>query len=487
MQRSTEPSRSSPETPLEPADKPGGIARQAFRGAWRGGWALADHVFFAGANFLVQLGLARQWLSEHDFGVFSVAYVSFLVLGVFQTAMLAEPVALFGAKRYHDNLPNYLSKTVGIHLMLSLIGGILLAGVGVSQLLFGEHTLGVALCALSVAQVFQLLPWTLRIACYLNSDPMHAGVSGLLYLVLVVGLLFGFDALDVMSIPMAIAAMAISSTVVCLYLMTVLGVTPRAVFERAGYADVLRDHWRYGKWAMPTGVMRWVPEHLPVLAAPLVIGWATGSDLAFEAGGALKAMLHLSVPFVLFIAAFSTLLVPMLVRRRYSPAFGKLSWQILGATLAITLIAWPILGYYHEPIIQLIYNGGFIEHANLLWFVGLIPVVVAVDCILHAQLHAAERPDRSFYGSAASSAVLILVGLPLLAIWGLRGILIAMLISYAVQAVVLWMVGGRIIRAACRPENSLASAGPACTLESADEIYHDAAESDLSAKPGYAG
>lgn len=487
MQRPTEPSRTTPATSADIAGKPSGIARQAFRGAWRGGWALADHVFFAGANFLVQLGLARQWLSEHDFGVFSMAYVSFLVLGVFQTAILAEPVALYGAKRYRDNLPNYLSKTVGIHLMLSLAGGVLLAGVGVSQLLFGEHTLGVALCALSVAQVFQLLPWTLRVACYLKSDPMHAGVSGLLYLVLVVGLLFGFDAMGIMSIPAAVAAMAFSSMVVCLYLMTVLGVSPRAIFERAGYGEVLRDHWRYGKWAMPTGVMRWIPEHLPVLAAPLVIGWAAGSDPAFEVGGALKAMLHLSVPFVLFIAAFSTLLVPMLVRRRHTPAFGKLSWQILGVTLVITLIAWPILGYNHELIIQFVYNGSFTEHAQLLWLVGLIPVIVAVDCVLHAQLHAAERPDRSFYGSAASSVVLVLAGLPMLAIWGLQGILVAMLVSYTVQALVLWLVGGNIIRAACRPENSLASSGTGCTLESADEIYDHTAESDFAANPGYAG
>ncbi|XAL99606.1 hypothetical protein OT109_18760 [Phycisphaeraceae bacterium D3-23] len=455
------------------------MARRAGRGAWRGGWALADHVLFAGANFLVQLGLARHWLSEHEFGAFAAAYVSFLVLGVMQTALLTEPVAVFGAERYRDRLSNYLGKAVGIHLMISVVGGVLLAAIGLSQVFFGERTLGIALCALSVAQVFQLLPWTLRVACYLDSDPMHAGLSGLLYLFVVVGLLLGFDAMGWMSIPTAIAAMALSSLAVCVYLIFFLRVSLSAVFERSGYREVIRDHWRYGKWATPTGMMRWVPEHMPILATPLVLGWAVGSDPDFESGGALKAMLHLSVPFVLFTWALSTLLVPMLVRRRGTRAFGTLSWQMVGVTLAVTLIAWPIIGLNHERIIDLVYAGRFIEHAWLLWLVGLIPVTVAVDSVLHAQLRAVERPDRLFYGSAASSAVLVLVGLPMLAAWGLPGILSAVLVCYAVQAGVLWIVGGKIIRAACQPGDSLASPDVGCTLQAAANADAGVVGSDI--------
>jgi len=244
--------------------------------------------------------------------------------------------------------------------------------------------------------------------------------------------------------------------------MGCLRVSVPAIFKRIGYREVVGDHWRFGKWATPTGMMRWVPEHLPVLAAPLVLGWVAGASPDFESGGALKAMLHLSVPFVLFTWAFSTLLVPMLVRRRGTPAFGKLSWQMAGLFLAVSLVSWPIVGLLHDPIIALVYAGRFGEHAWLLWLVGLIPVVVSVDSVLHAQFRAVERPDRLFYGSAASSAVLLVVGLPMLAIWGLPGILAAVLLSYALQAVVLWWVGGAIIRAACRPgENATQKPRPA--------------------------
>lgn len=435
-------------------DAPTGRRGLFARWAGRGAWALADHVLFAGANFLVQLGLARHWLSEHDFGAFAAAYVSFLVLGVFHTALFTEPVAVFGAERYHGRLPEYLGKVVGLHLMVAAIGGVVLAGVGLSQVYFGERTLGVALCALAVAQVFQLLPWTLRVACYLDSEPKHAGIAGVIYLVLVVGLLFAFDALGWMGVPAAVGAMGLSSLAICAYLMWRLGVSVPAVFKRVGYGEVVGVHWRYGKWATPTGMMRWVPEHLPVLAAPLVLGWVAGTSPDFEAGGALKAMLHLSVPFVLFTWAFSTLLVPMLVRRRGTPAFGKLSWQMAGLFLAVSLVSWPIVGLFHEPIIALVYAGRFGEHAWLLWLVGLIPVVVSVDSVLHAQFRAVERPDRLFYGSAASAVLLLVVGLPMLAAWGLAGILAAVLLSYAVQAAVLWWVGGSIIRAACRPGNN---------------------------------
>ncbi|MEM9414117.1 MAG: hypothetical protein AAGA29_01405 [Planctomycetota bacterium] len=473
MHRSPEQSNDAARCSSVAKDGRRGLARRAGRSAWRGGWALADHVLFAGANFLVQLGLARHWLSEHEFGAFAAAYVSFLVLGVFQTALLTEPVAVFGAERYRDQLSNYLGKTVGIHLMISLAGGLLLAAIGLSQVFFGERTLGIALCALSVAQVFQLLPWTLRVACYLDSAPVHAGLSGLLYLVLVVGMLLGFDAMGWMSIPAAVAAMALSSLAVCVYLLFFLRVSLRAVFERVGYGEVLRDHWRYGKWAAPTGMMHWVPEHLPILVTPLVLGWMAGGSPDFESGGTLKAMLHLSVPFILFTWALSTLLVPMLVRRRGTPAFGRLSWQFVGLTLFVALAAWPVIGFSHERIVSLIYAGRFAEHSWLLWLVGLIPVIVAIDSVLHAQLRAVERPDRLFYGSLASSVVLVFVGLPMLAIWGLPGILTAVLLGYGVQACVLWIIGGKIIRVACRPDLSLASSGAEGTLQGAPDDVED--------------
>ena len=452
--------------PASPANQRRGATRWLGRGAW----ALADHVLFAGANFIVQLGLARHWLSEHDFGAFAAAYVSFLVLGVFQTALLTEPVMVFGAKRYRDRLPDYLGKAIGIHLMISLIGGVVLAAIGVSQLAFGERSLGIAICALSVAQVFQLLPWTLRVACYLESDPKHAGLSGLIYFGLVIGLLVTFDMLGWMGIPAAVAAMALSSFAVCVYLAVALRVSLHAVIDPAGYLQVIRDHWRYGKWAVPTGIMRWVPEHMPILVTPLILGWMVGAGPDFESGGALKALLHLSVPFVLFTWAISTLLVPVLVRKRGTPGFGRLSWQVVGIMLAVTLLAWPLIGFMHDPIIKIIYAGRFIEHASLLWLVGLIPVVVTIDSVLHAQFRAVERPDRLFYGSAASSVVLILIGLPMLAIWGLAGILTAVLICHAVQACVLWVVGGAIIRAACRPEHRSDSplSGNSVELEAVD-------------------
>jgi O-antigen/teichoic acid export membrane protein len=413
---------------------------------------------FAGANFVVQLGLARHWLSEHDFGAFAAAYVSFLVVGVFHTALLTEPAMTFGAERYRGDLPGYLGKLIGGHALIASVGGVLMGGIGVWQLLAGERMLGIALCCLAVGQAVQLLPWLLRGACYLESEPRPAGVAGLVYLFTVIALLVGFDYLGWMGIPAAVAAMALSSLVICVYLMVCLRVSLRAMFQRAGYAEVFRTHWHYGKWAAPTGLLRWVPDHLPILVVPLVLGWVHQSPADFESGGALKAMMHLSVPMVLFCWALSSLLVPMLVRRRGTPAFGRLSLRMLGLFLLGTLLAWPVLGLFHDPIIALVYAGRFTEHAWLLWLVGLIPVVVAIDSVLHAQLRAVERPDRLFYGSAASSLLLLFVGLPLLAVWGLPGMLAGVLLGYAVQACVLWMIGRHLIQGANRPPDDVAPA-----------------------------
>ena len=57
----------------------------------KGGLAILDQALFAGANFLVNIFLAR-WLTPTEYGAFALAYSIFLLLGAFHTAILTEPM-----------------------------------------------------------------------------------------------------------------------------------------------------------------------------------------------------------------------------------------------------------------------------------------------------------------------------------------------------------------------------------------------------------
>jgi len=435
--------------------KRGVVARVIRRKDWatRGVWAMADQGLFAGANFLITVGLAG-WLSQRDFGAFTTAYASFLIIGVFTTALLTEPMMVFGAKKYRDRLPDYFGQLLGGHLLITVIGGLILSLIGGITWINGEPLLGVALCLLAATQLSQLLPWMTRNACYIESNPRPAAIAGIVYLTLIVGSLLALRQLGSLNIVTAILTMFAASLVVNAYLLIYLRVNLRATLRLGDYGPVVRDHWRYGKWATLTGITRYIPEQLPYIAVPIVLGLAAGAAPDLETGGALKALMNFSVPLILVGWAASTLVTPMLVRAKHTPRFFKISWVMLAMTAGLPLLYWPLLGFFGEPIIDLLYSGKYVKYAALTWLIGLIPIIAGFDAVLHTQLKAAERPDRLFLASVASSVVLIVVGLPMVLVWGLTGAIIAVLISYVAQAMTLILMGGRIILQSAAPQPS---------------------------------
>ncbi|MEE9405217.1 MAG: hypothetical protein V3V20_10010 [Algisphaera sp.] len=444
---------SSPPSPQAPdtssSDVPeGGRTRMAKKGIW----ALLDQMLFAGANFLVVIGLAK-WLDERAFGAFTTAYACFLLIGVFVTALIIEPLMVFGSGKYFDRRPHYLGKTLGIHLVITVAGGIVLMGVAAMCHVQGESKLATAMFCLALIQPMQLLPWTLRNATYLDSNPKPAAIAGFIYLAVVLGSLIGLNAANQLTVVSAILTMGMASTAACAYLIRVLGVDLRAALQLHGYGEILRDHWRYGRWAVPTNLTRYVPEQLPYLALPLLLAHQNGGVADLASGGALKAVMNFAMPLTLFAWALSTLALPQLVRARHTASFRTITFKMGLAVVGVPLLCLPLLGLLGVWLVGTAYSGKYVEYGHLLWLVGLIPVTAGIDAMLHSQLKAAERPDRLFWASVASSVVLLVAFAPLVWWGGVKGALIAIICGYLAQIVTLLACGGRIIQAQSLPAN----------------------------------
>ena len=94
----------------------------------KGSFALLDQGLFAGANFIVNILLAR-WLTPGEYGAFAVAFSVFLLLGVFHTAIFTEPMMVFGPGKYREGLPEYFGILLRGHFALMLPGAALLTAV----------------------------------------------------------------------------------------------------------------------------------------------------------------------------------------------------------------------------------------------------------------------------------------------------------------------------------------------------------------------
>ncbi|MEM1444745.1 MAG: hypothetical protein AAGF84_01710 [Planctomycetota bacterium] len=404
--------------PSEPNDstdaKPVGKRRWAARGLW----GMMDMALFAGGNFLTHIVLAR-WLTEESYGKFTTAFTVYLLLAVVNTSVVIEPMMVYGSRRYRRRLPAYLGEMVRMHLRFACgYGVLLLAGAGLAAF-FGDTGLAQVLAVFAVAQLPLLMPWILRDACYINTDPRPAGIAGMIYVGSVIAGLVALDALHILSAAAAVAVLGIAATIASAWLMTALRLWRPALRATRSWQTARQRHVRFGRWALLTNFIRFVPEHLPLILVPIVLGYAMG--------GALKAMINLITPFVLVTWALSNLSLPLLVRRVGRHDFETAAWRVALLAMAGPLLCWPLLGVFGEPIVGWLYDGKFVDEAWMMWLMGLLPVLISGNCILFAMFRALDRPALLLPGTTTAAVVLVLLGMPLMWATGLWGMVVGML------------------------------------------------------------
>jgi len=400
-------------------------ARQQI-GRWvgKGFWAIMDQGLFAVSNFALNVLLAR-WLAPADYGAFSVAYTIFLLLGTFHTAILTEPMLVFGPGKYKERLGAYLAVLLRGHWLFGALVGALFAAAGLALWRFGHSQLTPAIFGLAIANPFILFQWLMRRACYVNLQPRLAAFAGAIYMALMAAGVFGLYHYGWLGAATALTVMAGASLVSGLWLVWQLRVD-RNIEGGELAREAIGNHWRYGRWAVGTAALMWFPGNSFMLFLP--------SWWGLEASAVYRAMLNLLLPVMNLTTALGGLLLPSLVRLRESPTFGSTVFRLTLLFLLAPLAYWMLLGFVGEPIIQLLYGGKYSDYSHLLWLAGLVPLMAAVSNVNGAALRALELPSQVFLTYVCSTGVAVTIGLMLVRAWGVEGALVGWLLAYAVTA-----------------------------------------------------
>jgi len=394
-----------------------------------GFWAVLDQGLFAVSNFSLNVMLAR-WLSPKDYGAFTAAFAVFFLIGALHTAILIEPMLVFGPGRYKGRHPEYLSVLLSGHWGFVALGSVLLALSGWVIAAFGPSPLASALLGLALAGPFILLLWFMRRACYIRLEPHLAASGGLVYLILMlIGLVVLYRHAWLSMLP-AIGVMGLASLIASLWLAARLRVSISPSTANGLAREALRDHWGYGRWAVATMALTWIPGNVYYLLLPLWRG--------LEAGAALKAVTNLILPMQHMNSALAVLLVPTLVRAREEAEFGRLTHLGMVLLTAGSLAYWALLIVFHRPIMAWLYGGQYEGYVAVLWMLGFFLVAGAVVSVLGGALRALERPDQVFRAAWLSTVVVLTFGLWSTVTWGVVGAGLGMALSSVAKMVAIW-------------------------------------------------
>src|SRR5258708_3519283 len=153
----------------------------ALHWARKGVLAVVDQALFAGANFLVNILLARA-MSPADYGAFALAYAVFLLFGALHAAVFVEPMVVFGSGKYADRPRRYFALLIRGHFLFMAPASLVLVAVGLGLGRVYDASVERAFFGLVVAAAFMLLLWLVRRMCYLHLRPERALAASAGYL-----------------------------------------------------------------------------------------------------------------------------------------------------------------------------------------------------------------------------------------------------------------------------------------------------------------
>lgn len=389
----------------------------------KGSLAVLDQGLISGSNFLIGILLAR-WLVPEQYGAYALAFSIFLFASGFHNALLLEPMSVFGPASYGRCLPAYFGKLLRLHIVLAFfLTGLVAAGVAVLHYFTADRALTSALWGGCLATPLILFFWLCRRAAYIRLAPGLAARGALAYCLVVVCLLLLTRSAGRLSCFMAFLIQALAATAAAILLLASL----RSLLDsQSGPSSsaVVRQHWRYGRWAVATAFVHWLSgSAYYVLAAAF---------LPMQDVAALRALQNFTLPFGQFITAVSLLLLPWASARFAEEGRVGFQRRIRQITLLFVAVAsayYAVLWLFGGRIMAILYAGRYNDFAYLLTLVAAPVVVAAVSQGSAIAVQAMQAPAEVFLAYSVSATLTILAGVALARYLGLAGALIGVLIS----------------------------------------------------------
>jgi O-antigen/teichoic acid export membrane protein len=427
------------------------VTEKLFPWVAKGGLALLDFGLYSGANFLLGILLAR-WMVPEQYGAYALVFSIFILISFLYQALLLEPLSVFSGTTYSKNLRGYLKSNFWLHWGISAIICVLMGATALAaKIWFHSPTSAMAFAGMTAATPFILIHVLGRRAFYLKLSPGPAAFGSSFYCVFVVAGSFLLFKLGWLSAFSAFLVMGFAALVGGVIMAFQLNSKLEPATAEMHLSETWKKHWNYGKWALGTCIVGWIPTYVYI---PLVSKF---SGLAVA--GELRALMNLGGPVLQTYAALSMLFLPFAARvqgetgRKGSTALTR---KLTALFVAGAIAYWIVLIPLRRPLFMLLYAGKYMDASSLLplfaaetviWSAALGPAIV---------LRAMEYPRSLFFANAAASVVAIVFGIPATRYFGLRGVVWSMVVANVLYVAVAFILLERKMAALRTVETEIA-------------------------------
>lgn len=414
-------------------------------GRWlsRGLFAISDQALISGSNFALGILLAR-WLGAAEYGVYALAFATFLLLALVHHALLLEPMSVFGGSVYRSKLRRYLGLLLSAQLAASPVVFALLAGTAFAFRVTGMGSqLTPALVGVAFAAPPVLILWFSRRALYLQYLSGHSSAGAVLYctvLFTALAILHRFWKLSALSafIVMGVAALAAS-----MFLVALIRPEFRRVQCREESMETAKEHWKYGRWALASSFFIWVPWNLYYTVVSSLYG--------LGAAGELRALLNFSLPMTQTYAALALLMLPRaagIAQEKGWPGVRREALHIASIFTVIALLYWSVVIRYRVELLSLLYSGQYGEVAGLIPWLAIASIASGTIFGPLCAFRAMRSPSIVCWVYMVSSGVSVAIGIPATRLLGLNGAILGIVVAHVLALLIATLLLMRSSKAA---------------------------------------
>lgn len=396
------------------------------RWARKGTLAVLDQGLFSGSNFVVSVLLAR-WMSESDYGAYSVAYSIFLLVSGFYNVLLLEPMTIFGPVRHRAHFPAYFGQLTRLHGAGAVGAALVLVAVaGIARIVASESAVVNAFLGLGLAHGLMLFFWLTRRACYVEQRTDKALSGTLVYSVITIAgaaCLYTADLLTPLSVFVAIGVAGVIAGIVQARILFRVHRAPASA-DPLPIGMVARENWDYGRWMIIASIAQWFSTWAYFVLA--------GGMLSLEDVAGLKAIQNLILPMTQVFTAFILLFTPWAAQRfaqRGIKALERAIWGYTVLEVGIWLIYFLVMLLVQDPVFDILYGDKFAESRWMLPYFMLLPLAVALTTGWKYGLRIIEQTWTIMIIHLISACTTLTAGLYLIGSSGLKGAVFGILLS----------------------------------------------------------
>ncbi|HEV7349172.1 lipopolysaccharide biosynthesis protein [Telluribacter sp.] len=379
-------------------------------------WAIVDQALFAGSNFIVNIILAR-WMSQTEYGAFSLAFSIFLLLGIIQSSFWTEPLLIFGSNLFQKRLINYYSILKSLQWKFTLTISLLLITFGIYLNKIDEKELSYAIWGTSIASPFILHMWITRRYCYLIMKPRIAAYGGLTYMLLFVPSAILVGKVFKLNIITAFLLMGVASYLSALAINTKLPLNNKTSKKLFILPFIYRNHWKYGSWSFLAGIFYWVFGNINYILLPYYE--------SLEVVASYKALTNLILPIININVAITGLLIPIFSRAKSDNLLKEKLKTITKLLATSSIIYWIFLILFGDIILKWLYNETYLELTFLLVILGISPICSAITNIYISVLRTFEKSKTITTVYLFGSLLTLGLGVLLIPYYGLVGAIVS--------------------------------------------------------------